>query len=346
MTIYISKRNNSFSDTWYTGWKQGASGKGELDTERFITAIGGRIFDFHLYGDANEDPEFRSVRLDGMIAGIKQNDVIIFNYPVLYSHEMQQQLIDRIHFVGAYVVTYCQDVPAWQLYGDYENSEAEPFFDDVDGIITQTSNMAEQLRQQWSIPNAVPIVPRGLAGYATTMFDVKARHVDGPIDYAGAMHKAPFLNDLSEKIKLNVYANADSTFGISESISVKGSYDPEAIPHILDGSFGLVWDSETYPKISGTYGFYEHYNSPNKLSLYLAANEPVIVWTESADADFIVRNNIGFTIDNLDEIPAKIAQITEEQYQQMLKDTARIGNLVRSGYFLQRAVLERCREHY
>ncbi|PWF99926.1 hypothetical protein [Levilactobacillus bambusae] len=341
MTIYMTKRNGNFQETFFSGWDQGASGKSQADNLTYIQEMNGRIIDFFVYSDKGEDISHRSARFDGIFSGLKRQDIVIIQYPLLFSLETQRLIIQKIHQIGAYVVAYVQDIsPLWQTKGDYHTPSDEPLFTEGDGIIAHTNQMADQIRRQWHLPPEYPIVIRGLAGYVTTLFDSKDRHVTDPIDYAGGLHKAPFLVELARHQPMNIYANVDDAFEVAEGMEIQGSYDPEAISHILQGSFGLVWDSTDYPEVEGNYGEYERFNSPNKLSMYLAANEPVIVWDQAAEAEFVTRNRIGLVIKNLSELPDRLAKLTETEYQEILKATANIGILVRSGYFLKRAVLE------
>ncbi|EGF47117.1 beta-1,6-galactofuranosyltransferase, partial [Lacticaseibacillus rhamnosus MTCC 5462] len=82
------------------------------------------------------------------------------------------------------------------------------------------------------------------------------------MDYAGALHKAKFLQQLSADFKLNIYGAGpkDQVFAKNRAIRLHKRVDPEAIPHMLEGSFGLVWDSDAYPDVVGRWGEYERYN--------------------------------------------------------------------------------------
>ncbi|EGF47082.1 beta-1,6-galactofuranosyltransferase, partial [Lacticaseibacillus rhamnosus MTCC 5462] len=82
-------------------------------------------------------------------------------------------------------------------------------------------------------------------------------------------------------------------FAKNRAIRLHKRVDPEAIPHMLEGSFGLVWDSDAYPDVVGRWGEYERYNTPAKFPMYLSANEPVIVWSQAATAPFVEANQIG-----------------------------------------------------
>ncbi|EGF47505.1 beta-1,6-galactofuranosyltransferase [Lacticaseibacillus rhamnosus MTCC 5462] len=102
---------------------------------------------------------------------------------------------------------------------------------------------------------------------------------------------------------------------------------------MLEGSYGLVWDSESFPDVVGSLGQYERYNTPAKFPMYLSANEPVIVWSEASTANFVKDNDVGLVIDSLDELPQAVASVTEDQYRKMIANIERISPLIRDGSF-------------
>ena len=81
-----------------------------------------------------------------------------------------------------------------------------------------------------------------------------------------------------------------------------GAFDPDT--PFLNGRyhFGLIWDGTGVDSCEGLYGHYMRFNSPHKLSLYVALGLPVIVWREAAIADFVLKQGIGVTVGNLLEL--------------------------------------------
>ncbi len=74
------------------------------------------------------------------------------------------------------------------------------------------------------------------------------------------------------------------------------------------------------------------------MSLYIASGLPVIVWDESAEADFVIKNRIGFTINTLSEIPAIMDGLSESEYSEMLDRVNKVRKKVTKGYFLRQAL--------
>lgn len=109
---------------------------------------------------------------------------------------------------------------------------------------------------------------------------------------------------------------------------------------MLTGSFGLVWSSDSYPGVTGLTGEYERYNAPHKASMYLAADEPLIVARQAAIAPFVEKHGIGLVVDDLSQLKEAIDQLSEAEYHEMAERTHRIGNLIRQNFPIKRAVIE------
>ena len=108
----------------------------------------------------------------------------------------------------------------------------------------------------------------------------------------------------------------------------------------LDGRFwtGLGWD--VYQNLRGNTGRYLLYNNPHKTSLYLAADMPVIVWKDAAIADFILKNEVGIVVESLDSLEGRIKDVSHEEYRKLCENACRIGELVREGYYFEKALTE------
>ena len=109
----------------------------------------------------------------------------------------------------------------------------------------------------------------------------------------------------------------------------------------LQGGFGLVWDGDSAHTCSGMYGEYLKINNPHKASLYLASGFPIIVWSQSALADFVRNNNCGIFVNSLFEIEETLKSISEGEYQELIKNSKMIGRKIRQGHYLKTAV-EKC----
>lgn len=153
--------------------------------------------------------------------------------------------------------------------------------------------------------------------------------------------KMKFLNEIDKlkNITFNLYGNNLSSIVKNYSnVNYFGAFPSDELISHLEGSFGLVWDSDKYEKLVGTKGEYQKINSPHKLSLYLAAGYPVILSNEAGMADFILENNLGFVINGLHEIEDKINAMTDEDYNQVYLNVVKISKKIKQGFFLNEAL--------
>lgn len=65
---------------------------------------------------------------------------------------------------------------------------------------------------------------------------------------------------------------------------------------------------------------------------------PVIVWKESAEAEFVTSNGLGIAVASLKELPERIAAISDEEYSQMLDRCRKQGEILRKGGRLKNVI--------
>ena len=153
-----------------------------------------------------------------------------------------------------------------------------------------------------------------------------------------AEQKAGYLYKLREQgYKLSLYgANLGANFQNSNFV-YHGVFSPDLLISNLDGSYGLVWDGNECDTCAGAYGNYLRFNNPHKVSLYLAAGLPVIIWKESALYPFIVENNIGFGVNSLREIEE---ELKKHNWQQFRENVIEIQKKIRTGAYLTKVLSE------
>ena len=83
-----------------------------------------------------------------------------------------------------------------------------------------------------------------------------------------------------------------------------------------------------------TYKNYTKYNNPHKLSCYLAAGIPVIVWKKSAVANFVLKNNIGYVISSLYDIN----ELDFSDYELKKKNIEKISKNLKNGYYTKKVI--------
>lgn len=157
------------------------------------------------------------------------------------------------------------------------------------------------------------------------------------IAYAGNIDKALFIKQLDQtkmNFEMNLYGVKSDNLQINDKLHYIGKETPERLPNLIDAHLGLVWDGNIDSSDeSDILKNYTKYNNPHKVSCYLAAGIPVIVWSKSAIWNFVRDNNCGYAIDNIYDIN----NLDLSDYEEKRKNAIEISKKVRSGYYTKKA---------
>lgn len=157
-----------------------------------------------------------------------------------------------------------------------------------------------------------------------------------------SLNKSGFLYKLGSvipnTIHFNLYGVNYSDTGNSAIITYHGSFQPEKLPNIIEGNFGLVWDGDEIDACGGKFGNYMRYNNPHKLSFYIASKLPIIIWSKAALSDFVIDMGIGIAINSLKDLNDSINQISESKYMQMVYNVNELSAKLYSGYYTNMAL--------
>ncbi len=167
------------------------------------------------------------------------------------------------------------------------------------------------------------------------------------ITYAGSLNrrKNSFflkLKDMDTHYVLHIYGRHDGLPGLESAANFvfHGFTPSDTFIRSAEGDFGLVWDGDSVDSCTGNFGEYLRFNSPHKVSFYLRAGLPIIVWRQAAVADIVEREGVGLCIDSLSELNSLLASVSNEQLQTMQQNVRRVADKLRSGGFLQAALAE------
>ncbi len=215
-----------------------------------------------------------------------------------------------------------------------------------DAVICHNEAMKAYLLEQ-GIPER-KLIPLGIFDYLTDAPARTHRKADG-IAVAGNLStdKSGYLVPLMTATKeaglpLHLYGKGLETEGspLPSHVCFHGTFPPETLPGELEGGFGLVWDGPAGESCSGPAGDYLRWNNPHKLSLYLAAGLPVIVWKEAATAPMIQRKGVGILLERLEDLGKTLGTVTDEAYAGMAQRVKELGGTLREGACLTQALAE------
>ena len=282
---------------------------------------------------------------------LNQNDVIILQFPLLWQSLKKQIRIKFLKKRNFKVYLLIHDIESLRKkkiksFSDFKHSiiyflQNKTVLERVDGIIAHNDKMKSELVKMGI--NQEKIVSLEIFDYLVPNFNEDKNYDKDKILLAGNfdIRKTRYARKLPEKPEFEIYGINFESEHLPNNVHYKGAFTPDELPNHLQGGFGLVWDGDSAHTCSGMYGEYLKINNPHKASLYLASGFPIIVWSQSALADFVKNNNCGLLINSLFEIAETLKSISEDEYQELIKNSKRIGKKIRQGYYLKTA-LEKC----
>ena len=273
---------------------------------------------------------------------LQKDDVLFLQYPVKKYFSF---LCHVAHLKGAKTISLIHDLGSFRRKKLTIQKEINRL-SNSDYIIASNEKMKGWLKEHGL---QKPVGALGLFDYRSESIcpeEVTERE-QVKVVYAGAlsMKKNSFLVDLSQTLsnwQLLVCGNKEGLQGLQENpqITYQGFVPSEEFIKHIDADFGLVWDGNSLDGCSGEYGQYLKWNSPHKVSFYLRAGLPLIIWKEAAVAPIIEEAGAGITIRSLEELDDRLKALTLEDYQKMKANTVIMAKRLNEGYFLHQALEE------
>lgn len=265
--------------------------------------------------------------------------VVFLQYPL----KKYYNLVCRFaHFKKAKVVTIIHDLGSFRR-AKLTIEEEIRRLNRSDYIIAHNDSMKRWLEEQGCMAK---IGSLGVFDYLSET-EVDKEHVVGEryaLLYAGGLSKrhTSFLYDMakfSTSVLLNLYGNGfDAEEAEGTCMDYKGFLPSDQLIEKADGDFGLVWYGDSIDDCTGVLREYLKYINPHKVSLYIRCRLPLIIWDQSAMADFVKENGIGILVKSLTELDERLKQITPDEYRQMRENTYAIEERIKSGYYMSQAV--------
>ena len=266
---------------------------------------------------------------------------VVLQYPMQYH---VGQLFDAAKRRGNKVIVMVHDINWLRGKDDYNFRRV---LEGADVVIAHTPAMRSWLEERFCHPKVLVL----------GMFDYMQDSIPDSEDCGGGVRTVVFAGNLAKstflgKIDLDPSRNKLVLYGVGcpeelktkPFVDYKGSCMPEEIPsRISTANFGLVWDGTTTATCDGEFGKYLQYNAPYKLSSYIAAGIPVVVWSKMGIADFVRTNNIGIAVDSLENLGAVIDSLSRADYDAMRRNVKALQRKVSAGGFAKSAMKEALR---
>lgn len=272
-----------------------------------------------------------------------RHDIILLQYPLKKYFSF---ICNVAHLKGSRVVALIHDLGSFRrrkLSVRHEISRLSH----ADYVIASNEAM-----EQWLHDNGLkrPTGALGLFDYLSPNMPQQRSYADGihgplKVVYAGSLNsrKNSFFLQMPVIVKsysLVVYGNKDGLGQLEDSphISFHGFAPADEFIAHVDADFGLIWDGDSVDGCTGNFGAYLQYNSPHKMSFYLRAGLPVIIWSKAALAPLVRQHHIGICIDSLRDLDDILRRITPEEMTTMRTNALAVARRLSEGCHLQEAV--------
>lgn len=210
----------------------------------------------------------------------------------------------------------------------YENCQEDDILLLAERVICHTPRMSSILQSMGVDERRIRILY--LFDYLTDSNNNYPTTFGNTILFAGNLAKSSFIADLPLITNLHFLLYGLPMVEDRDNIQYEGKFAPNDISSIK-GDWGLVWDGDSIESCDGVMGKYLAVNSSHKMSLYIVAQKPLIIWEGSALKDFVLENNIGIAVGSLREIGAKISMLSNEEKQTIQHSLRKFSILLKNG---------------
>ncbi|HFI0043514.1 TPA: sugar transferase [Streptococcus suis] len=294
------------------------------------TMLGYRELAIHAYRMDADTPEELSKRLDGVVAGLRHGDVVIFQTPTWNTTAFDEKLMAKLRAYQIKIVIFIHDVVPLMFAGNYYLMDRTiAYYNQADVIVAPSQQMIDNLKRHgltvsktivqgmWDHPTSVPQLPASFKK---------------EIHFPGSPDRFSFVKSWNYDVQLNLYARQE----VELPDQVKYfSYRPDEqlLLEMSAGGFGLVWMDDHDKEYQTLY-------CPYKLGAFVAAGIPVIIQRGLANQEIVEHNGLGMIVDSLDEAVDRINSMSAEDYQAMVARVRSFSSLVRQGFFTRRLLTE------
>lgn len=283
---------------------------------------------------------------DARLSELKENDYIFIQYPLVNHSIFFSGVLKKLRKRHVRIIVLIHDLELLRSYDHNAGSRLRIQMEEIsvlnesDYIIVHNKRMRKVLSNKGFDKKKLYCL--NIFDYLIPDFEKRTRPgaSENSAIIAGNLKpvKAGYVYHLPDNFPFHLYGVGYSNPDSPANIKYFGSFEPEQLPFVMDGTFGLVWDGDRADTCSGTYGKYLKINNPHKTSLYLASGIPVVIWEKAALAGFIKKHGCGVTVNSLEQLHDTINSISESEYLEMRENTARVGKKLRDGYYTKKVI--------
>jgi len=271
-------------------------------------------------------------RLLLIVFKLKKNDTIFIQYPMPLNNIVRAILYEIFRYKKLRIEVLIHDLPSIRF--KFTHTE-DNILSVAELVICHTAKMKAFLIENGVCSQRIRILY--LFDYITSKTNSYKSKYKQSVIFAGNLEKSTFINKLHtlDSIEFLLYGLPTITQDLAPNIKYMGKFHPDDISNLL-GDWGLVWDGDNIETCSGNLGEYLKINSSHKLSLYIAARKPVIIWYESSLKEFILNNKLGICVNSLSDIPKEIKNLTDAEICSIEKAVNEFSEKLRKGSMLNK----------
>ena len=260
---------------------------------------------------------------------VRTYDTIFLQYPLRINKYIKNIIYKIVKLKKCRLEILIHDLDSYRWKDNIEDS----ILLNGDVIICHTPKMRDILQNMGIKNSAIKILY--LFDYITDSTNNYPTSFGNDIIFAGNLGKSLFISKLTHisEIQFLLYGIPETNYDSHSNLKYLGKFSPNDITDIK-GDWGLVWDGDSIDTCDGLLGKYLAINSSHKLSLYIAAQKPVIIWDESSLKDFVLNNHLGIAVKSLSEIKREIATISDEEKELMRKALYNFSVYLKQGEML------------
>lgn len=280
--------------------------------------LGFREMGIYHYNANAEKPEERSVRFDGIIAGMQAGDIVVCQFHTWNGLRFERGLVEHIRAYRGRVVIFIHSLEALMISGSrFMLGETIELYNQAEALIVPSQEMKKFLLDS-GIRVGMKFIVQEMWDWTTGIRFQEMPKFRREIRCPGNVD-APFAKNWNYDIPLKFC----STFR-----------QDELLMELSEGGFGLEWyhDKQAYE--------YMKYGNSFTLSRYLVAGIPVIVPVGISCQKLIEENHLGLVVNSLDEAAETVSAMSENEYQEYVQHVRRFAPALRNGYYTKKCLID------
>lgn len=260
-----------------------------------------------------------------------KNDVLFVLLPYTQRFKTLMYLMILLKHIKLIIITIDLDKFRDKDYNDWLEKR---IYRKASAVIAQTESMKYKMLEYGYVTTNTQLYIGNLWTILSDNDTIKNTDFGKTLAFCGNFSKEPFmtrLTELGKDFRFNVYCSHGKKLAENYGLCFHKSDGIARRINDIQGDWGLVWEGCKLETCTGTYREYLKIVFSYKASLYIAANIPLIVWSESAIASFVNENHLGIVLDSLFELQERIMQLSDDDKYQIRINVKRWSEIVRSG---------------